>query len=319
MLENPNLRTVVDSFTGALRRQVNNKGAGESARALMFSLRYRLMPLLPHLPRHIHLLRLFAQPCAAELKKRHPSIEYKYLRTYVAANLSIKEKLLILHHHYQFLEKNVSVEFFPKIFDTKTTLWEAQTDEKKLSISMTYPHSPKNRAEKHDQEGDISLVFEENDTPLYKLNFTIVPGNIFGVPQPQAVLIGCLQGAYGKQESIKAAAAACSKTHPAALLAYATAALAQSLKIDTILGVSKQKQLCTLDGGVLFEYDTFWEDLGGHRLPSDMYQLSVPFSFKPIEEVKRNYRSKTLKKRAFIQNCCAEIKSNFENKLLLKF
>ena len=46
-------------------------------------------------------------------------------------------------------------------------------------------------------------------------------------------------------------------------------------------------------------YDEFWLAVGGLRLERNMYHLSVPLPRKPLQLIKRNHRSRVLRKREF--------------------
>jgi uncharacterized protein VirK/YbjX len=46
-------------------------------------------------------------------------------------------------------------------------------------------------------------------------------------------------------------------------------------------------------------YDEFWITAGALRLERSMYHLSVPSPRRPIQSVKRNHRSRVLRKREF--------------------
>ena len=63
-------------------------------------------------------------------------------------------------------------------------------------------------------------------------------------------------------------------------------------------------------------YDEFWEAAGGLPVARQMYRLAVPSQEKSILEVKREHRSRTLRKRRFKGAIKEQVREAFRRAVL---
>jgi uncharacterized protein VirK/YbjX len=80
------------------------------------------------------------------------------------------------------------------------------------------------------------------------------------------------------------------------------------------IGASNQisKSLCP-EQGMVKAYDEFWLAAGGVESARDMYYPPVPSLFKPIESIKRNHRSRTLRKREYKKLVTEQVRRAFRD------
>jgi len=225
-----------------------------------------------------------------------PLVVLKYLRKYLGTELSEGERATILIHHYTFLKDRVERGFFRRIVDGRLELWKHTVSNRHVHICMAFPVATHN-------EGDLSLIFQSDHTDIYTLSFSIGPGGVAGLGADHAIYIGRLQGRAGGLELIRETMKECLDISPAALLLAATEGVATALELGDIVGIGADAQLAarrdSRPEGLVHGYDEFWVASGGLRLERNMYHLAVPLPEKPIKTIKRNHRSRALRKRAF--------------------
>ena len=89
--------------------------------------------------------------------------------------------------------------------------------------------------------------------------------------------------------------------------------IALACGLTCIWGAGNERQLA--NGTALFNYDSFWDALGGQKQPSQLYNLSVPFPEKPMASIKANHRSRTLRKREYKHKITQQVRAHFEEQL----
>ena len=224
-----------------------------------------------------------------------PRLMFKYLGDYLGADLSREERASILIGHYAFLKVRVERNFFRMIVDCRPELWRQTIGEHLYRICLTFSRATHG-------EGDLSLIFEADSVDIYTLSFAIGPGRIAGLVAPHAIYIARVQGKGRGLHLIKSATKDCFDISPAALLLAAAEGIATALSLSHLVGIGADNQIAGTDSrreGMIKAYDEFWIAAGGLRLGRSMYQLTVPSSHKPIQSIKRNHRSRVLRKREY--------------------
>src|SRR5258705_305132 len=225
-----------------------------------------------------------------------PTVALKYLSRYLGAGLSQSERASILIHHYTFLKNRVERGFFRRIVHGRLELWKFPVSNGHVRICMAFPITAHS-------EGDLSLIFQSDQTDIYTLSFSIGPGGVAGLAADHAIYIGRLQGKGGGLQLIRTATKDCLDISPAALLLAATEGVATALELGHIVGIGADVQISVSADSrperLVHGYDEFWVASGGLKLDRNMYHLAVPLPEKPIKTVKRNHRSRALRKRAF--------------------
>jgi len=254
-------------------------------------------------------VRLFAHPrtwlkiaqvlTASEtqpLLRAVPRVMFKYLTEYLGTDLSQHERASILIDHYTYLKDRVEQDFFRRIVDCRLELWQQTFADSLYRIHLTFPRT-------YHDEGDLSLIFKADQVDIYTLSFTIGPGSIAGLMAGHVVYIGRVQGKGRGLRLIRKATKDCLDISPATLLLAATEGVAAALELRHMIGIGADRQISaradSRPEGLVHAYDEFWMAAGGLRLDRNMYHLTVPLPEKPIQVIKRNHRSRVLRKRAF--------------------
>src|SRR5882672_7655196 len=243
-------------------------------------------------------VRVLASAETRHIVRAEPRLMFKYLTDYLGADLSRKERASILIDHYAFLKDRVEGTFFRRIVDGRVELWHQIKSEHTYRIHVTFPRT----ATAH-HEGDLSLVFEADGVDIYVLSFAIGPGSIAGLAASHAIYIARVQGKGKGLHLIRTATKMCVDVSPPALLLAAAEGVATALGLSHIIGVGAENHISHSadfrSNDMVHAYDEFWLAAGGLRLERNMYHLPVPLPHKPIQSIKRNHRSRVLRKREY--------------------
>lgn len=231
---------------------------------------------------------------------KQPKFVYKYLSPYSALSFTRKMRLAAILHHYQFLRQRVVPPFFASLAHAPV-LWQQQKGEDLFTISLGFPT-------RTGFEGELTLSFCCNSTVLQVISFVIVPGALVGSSSKQALFICQVQGER-HPELLKHATKALHDSTPAVLLVHAAYGLAAALRIDQLVGISTEEQLCNTK--ISFDYAAFWQQFDGQRTASNFFLLAIPAAEKPIRLVKSKYRARTLRKRQSKQQLRAAVAQHF--------
>jgi uncharacterized protein VirK/YbjX len=235
-----------------------------------------------------------------------PKFQYKYLSNYAAANLPRAIRLLAIYNHYRFLADKVGQFFFTALAN-KPIIWEEQRDEDVFAITLGYPRLA-------GFEGELSLSLRLNSTFVQMATVVIVPGRVVGVASEQVLFITQVQGAKDVA-LMRYATKVLHDITPAVLLINATYGMAAALGISCAVGISTERQLGA-GAKQYFDYNIFWEQFAGEPLASNLYWLPMPTPEKPLEQVKSNHRSRTLRKRQFKQAVREQVERSFQHTFL---
>ena len=228
----------------------------------------------------------------APLRQRQPRFLYKYLSPYASRSFDRRTRLAVLTNHYQSLTVNANAAFFPALAQSPV-LWRDTIDTNEFEISLSFPIQV-------DYEAELSLHFSINGTILQVVSFVIAPGAVAGATAPQVILFTQVQG-LGNAEQMKLATKTLHDITPASLLIHAAYGLACAWGIACGAGVSTSGKAGTWVYR-WFDYDAFWQDLKGEPgANAEIYVLPVPPPDRPLEEIRRNHRNRTLRKRAYKQ------------------
>jgi uncharacterized protein VirK/YbjX len=195
--------------------------------------------------------------------------------------------------NYAFLEERVGRHFFRTIIDDRLELWRQGVSEDVYRVYLAFPSMT--------DEGDLALIFEAGSVHIWTLSFSIGPGCIAGLAC-RVLYIACVQGKGRALPLIRTATKSCRDVSPAAILLAAAEGIATALELNDMVGIGASNQISKnfrSEEEMFKAYDEFWLAAGGRKLPRDMYHLTVPLFSKPIKSVKRNHRSRTVRKREY--------------------
>lgn len=268
--------------------------------------KFLTITLLHKLSAHLAVAHSLALPRTRELVKHYPKSAFKYLRKYLARSFDIHSRAAILSNHYRYLDGRVRSDFISRICRGKIMLWENQADGHRYGIGLTYPKN---------EEGELFLIFSEDDAPLFTLSFTFAPGKVLGLADEQVAFIGRLQGTANNWESIKRATKSFQEVAPAALLLDAVRGIAIAMNITGIVGVSAGNQVCLSNSRrttATYAYDEFWLSADAREISGLGYYLPTVSEEKPLSSIKNNHRSRVKRKRQFRSELVKQVSLAFD-------
>jgi uncharacterized protein VirK/YbjX len=262
----------------------------------------------------LEVAQLFSSPELRPVLRVEPRVMFKFLRDYLATDLSRKERAAMLIHHYAFLKDRVGERFYAQIIDRRLELCSLDEGEEAHRIWLSFPRTPYS-------EGDLTLTFEVGGDDIYTLSFTIGPGAIAGLAAPDAMYVARVQGKGKGLERIRQATKDCCDISPAALLLTAAEGIAEALDLEHMVGIGATTQVAPRESAKfenLFKaYDEFWKSVGGSPLHRNMYHLPVPMPGKPITSVKRDHRSRAQRKRRYKRAVKDRVRDTFRERALI--
>jgi hypothetical protein len=233
-----------------------------------------------------------------------PRLQFKYLtRNYLARGLTVAERASCFIRHYRHLQARFPANLLRQTLQRYSTVLEMQEGGNHYCITMGL-------SREEVREGELCLHLRVNETVVFALQFTIVPGWIVGSETADALLISRLQGSKGCYDQIQLATKALHDVAPAALLVSALMGIAEACEIRKIAGVSAGSQLSYSEShSVLFKeaYDDFFTELGATRTTPIFFAGPIPLPEKPITLVKKGHKTRTREKRAFKQQIADEV------------
>lgn len=264
---------------------------------------FRNLPLLLlMLPMQISFAQTLSANPARQLVYRHARLPFKYLSgSYLAHGLSARARLQAAHHHYAFLNGLIRGNSLAMLHDEGIRLWDAALEDIDLAIELSFPLSFDHPGRKEDQEGDLLLVFVADSRPCFAIGFTVVPVSLAGIggAAESALFIGRVQGVCRDADLVRRVTRSLGDISPRDLLWSALEGIASALHIGHALGVSNDSHVLNSERGegFTFDYDAYWQALGGTRTPQQWYWLTLPVQGKPLAEIPQKHRRRTERKR----------------------
>lgn len=256
----------------------------------------KALDLTRNLRQHFQLSQLLGSLGLLNRQEFYSGIRYRYLRKYyLGTGFSIPQRLQVAINHYQGMARHFLPEFLGVARRTGYGLWDSAHEGTRFDIALRYPYA-------YNHDGDLCLSFDVNGDSVCIVTFTLAPGAVVGVPEPQVLLVSGIQGIAGKIAQIRLATEACNNVTPALMLLFAAQTLAAEIGVKTIVGMGQNRvrgtQAEAAPGhGTAFDYDAFWMPLLGVEEPGDFYRIALPLTDKPIESIAAKHRSRARKRR----------------------
>jgi uncharacterized protein VirK/YbjX len=256
---------------------------------------------------HFKLVQVLNNSGARALMALYPHYANKYVHPYLINCLKKNEKREILKFHHEYIATRLTDSFYEIILRDRPTLWCATIDNNRYEISVSFD-------EHSNACGDLSLTFHNNNTPIYTLSFTIVPGNLIVCPSREVLLVARIQGARAQISAIRSATRACCRISPPHLLMTAAQSIAVTLDIDTIAGVTNRYLAIksSEEADFRFNYDTFWETLPFKNKGLTTYQFQVPLPEKRSASSAGGHSKARIERRAFRERVGTSVAAAFD-------
>jgi uncharacterized protein VirK/YbjX len=270
----------------------------------------RLLGVLARLDTHWRVVAAVRGAHTRSILAPYPRVVYRYTLPYLSSVFARGTRAQILQAHYGFLNTQLRAAFFQKVLNDSLALWRAHLAEHTYEVTMAGPCP--------DREGELTLRFKMDGITIYRLAFSIMPAAMVGSPTeavppaPGLVLyVGQVQGCKVGFELIRQATKTCLDVAPPDLLMAALFGVAQAWRISVIAGVASEHCLTIdkikkLKAG--FDLSAFWAKYRAPQNKQGHHVLTLPFTDKPLSEVKANHRGRTAAKRAFkleVSQACA--------------
>lgn len=256
----------------------------------------------------LHFYNKISQSPYKAIINKNPLILCKFTGEYLADFITTKNRLNALSHHYSQMARFFRAPKFAQDLQNGITLWSTTKEEDTFSILLNLPNLTC-------LEGELCLDFHLNHTSICVLTFTIVPGSILGLQAEEVLFIGGSQGIAGASEKIRYAAKRNNEIWPLTMLVIALQAMGKAVDIPLLAGIAAQNHATTSvrtnTTKYLSTYDDFWEANGGIRHDT-VHLFSTTLHEKPIEQIARNHRCRTKRKRAIKNELMNEILATFE-------
>lgn len=251
-----------------------------------FMLRSLLMPTLSQ----EWLTALSRWPELDVLLVRQPRLPVRLHRPYIAAPLTLRQRLDALHYHYALLHSSFSPVELSTYFNTDKLLLATLEGkgEEIFTLELTMVISL-------DKEGDSTLLIRNGaGEVLAEITFTLCEYG--GV---RTLFIGGLQG--GKRElpheEIQRATKACYGLFPKRLVMEAICCFARRLGVKQILAVSNATHIYRSlryrdkESKIYADYDAFWASLGGELDSEGYFHIPAAIARKSEAEIASKKRA----------------------------
>jgi uncharacterized protein VirK/YbjX len=234
----------------------------------------------------------------------YPRLAYRYTLPYLSTGFSWGTRRELLQTHYAFVNERLGGEFAARVVRGNMVVWSATLEGQKVAVSVD-GLCPVTRH----REGELTLRFELNGTPLYFLSFSIVRESTLrhavgaqAGKSPHVFYVGRVQGAPGEMSAIREATSLLGQVAPPDVLMAALAGMADAMGVQTLVGVGSDISISShtiKDSRSQFDYAQFWSRFGGRGLPGGHTCMTLPIEERLIEEIPSKHRKRTLTKRAF--------------------
>ncbi len=266
---------------------------------------------------HQQVKDLFADHRLQQITLTHPRIYEKIYREYITNGATISERLQILTAHYRFVNSVFSDELIRSVYvsqDFRLCTISLPNDNGTIIARLAY-------RQRFEKEGELTLsLLDDNGKRLYSVSFSIDACD--GKP---SALIGCLIGPSFtddsvNSETIKSLTKSMHGMRPKNLLFFVLQVLCREMGIRSIHAIAAQAHVY---GGsskklerIKFNYDEFWEEVGGQRLDTKLISLPLHHEKRPYEEIKTNKRAAYTRRYALLENIEMDIADTLQTEII---
>ncbi len=234
------------------------------------------------------------RPVFASIRARRPQLVRKYLNPlHLAIGLTSDERAAVMIHHYDFLSTRVRPATIEAIVGPGVCLWTHDSDAGHHRIDLVFSHPT-------DNEGELTLKYTLNDAILSICSFSFAPGSLAGSPAETIIAVTRIQGMPADLNRLRAAIRSLGNLSPAIVFIAVLAGIANCYGIPALAGIAGSAQPARDTGdekAFATVYDAFFESIGGVRATPAFYRIALPRPEKPLSEVKRTKRARTVVQR----------------------
>jgi uncharacterized protein VirK/YbjX len=249
--------------------------------------------LISHLPQHWDHRRVLRDARQSGVASRDMLLDFKYLGSYLAEQLSAERRRAAIAFHYTFLKHSITSFGKRQLWNDGISIWHQYGDSREQDLVIRLE-----RATLAPMEGEAQLRFLLGNLTLCTLTFCFLDGASIGLPSDAVLLIGGLQGAANRRREIRMAAKANGEIAPAASLILAAKAIAMAFRVQYVVGVSTERHIAWgyAREKISLSYDDMWLKAGGTRVDEGFFVLA-PGMEKPLKDIPISHRPRTRRKR----------------------
>ncbi|MDO6416266.1 DUF535 family protein [Sphingomonas sp. BIUV-7] len=258
---------------------------------------------------HLTLRGLLNRAKMADLAADERRIYWKYVGNYFDVEMRGDERRQIIEDHYEFILRHFpknTLNIQPPDGEIFWTNQAANGSTYTMALMAAY-RSP--------MEGELELVFREDANDLASIAFLFSRGSRVDMAHSEVVLIGGLQGAFGRSAEYRRATKENDNTTPIAMLIVAIRALASAMGRIPLVGVSNKKHIATLyaGGSKTFDYDRAWQDFDARRLASGYFSLDAyEQSQRSLTHLTSSHKARARRRMAVKRRLYESICESFE-------
>lgn len=234
--------------------------------------------------------RVLPDELSASIINTNPFTIFKCRRpNYLSRELEEIIRYACLYNNYLYLYNSSPPKILHSMMFSNFILLEIDRDINKYTITIQISHDPID-------EGELSLLFMADGSPIYTVSFTIIPGYAVGLSDRHAILISRMQGVRAKFNEIRRATKDMSDISPQAILVAALEGIGIAAGIRHIAGIRAADQASYNDNNseILTRiYEGFYDTIGNSNINDNFCIIPVPFPKKPLKLVKPGHRLRT--------------------------
>lgn len=226
----------------------------------------------------------------APLLDAHPFLFYMFrAHAFLLKGHSEPQQILdALYHHYVRLAQSQSMQTMVRYFNEGVVLWQQSFEHLHVTLLLQYDHRMR-------FEGQLSLKLLINGDEAYFINF-VLEGN--------TAKVAGVQGVKDNKDSYKSFTKQLHGLRPQNLIWMTFLYWCKALGVVQVLGVRPQWHVYQNEtksqGKITFDYETFWQEVGGVGFDDLWYALPIDYPHKPIESVEQKKRSLYRKRYALL-------------------
>ncbi|MCH9742872.1 MAG: VirK/YbjX family protein [Proteobacteria bacterium] len=200
--------------------------------------------------------------------------------------------------HYQSLASRQSLAIIESYFAQGQSLWQGNFDGLAVSLLLQYDHRMR-------FEGQLSLKLLLNDEEAYFVNFVL---------DADCAYVAGIQGVKDNKGLYKNFTKQLHGLRPQNFIWMAFLDWCRTVGIKQVYGVRPEWHVYQNETKsqhkIGFDYETFWQEVGGICFDAIWYQLPIDYPHKPIEEVEQKKRSVYRKRYALLDEVGSMIEAS---------
>lgn len=232
-----------------------------------------------------------------DLLVAHPFLFYMFrAHAFLFKGNSEPQQILnALYCHYVRLAQSQSIQTIRCYFNEGVILWQQSFEHLNVTLLMQYDHRMR-------FEGQLSLKLLLNGDEAYFINFVL---------DGDSAKVAGVQGVKDHKDTYKIFTKQLHGLRPQNFIWMAFLNWCKAMSIQQVLGVRPEWHVYQNEtksqAKIGFDYETFWQEVGGTGFDAVWYQLPIDYPHKPIEEVEQKKRSLYRKRYALLDGVSAVI------------